>query len=201
MKDLEKERKEYLTKKLPLKLNIQMFAEEGDDGKGGDNGNPPQPKTYSEEEYLKMKSAFDKASSELAEAKKKEKAKMTEEEKKKAELEEKDKKFSDMEKELSMLKMEKTLSKTFDEKYTKDVSEAIVTSDTEKLVDLIFKSQEEFKKRVMEEAKAEFSKKGKIPGANDSGSDGESSKIAELAKKKSAKVENKDNAWDKYKNR
>lgn len=201
MKDLEKERKEYLTKKLPLKLNIQMFAEDGDDGKGGDNGNPPQPKTYSEEEYLKMKTAFDKASSELAEAKKKEKAKMTEEEKKKAELEEKDKKFSDMEKELTMLKMEKTLSKTFDEKYTKEVSEAIVTSDTEKLVDLIFKSQEEFKKRVMEEAKAEFSKKGKIPGANDSGSDGESSKIAELAKKKSAKVENKDNAWDKYKNR
>jgi len=198
MKDLEKERKGYLTK-LPLRLNIQMFAE-SEDGKGGE-GNPPQPKTYSEEEYLKMKSAFDKASSELAEAKKKEKAKMTEEEKKKAELEEKDKKFSDMEKELTMLKMEKTLSKTFDEKYTKDVSEAIVTSDTEKLVDLIFKSQEEFKKRVMEEAKAEFSKKGKIPGANDSGSDGESSKIAELAKKKSAKVENKDNAWDKYKNR
>lgn len=200
MKDLEKERKGYLTR-LPLRLNIQMFAE-GDDGKGGDDGkSDSQPKTYSEEEYLKMKTAFDKASSELAEAKKKEKAKMTEEEKKKAELEEKDKKFSDMEKELTMLKMEKTLSKTFDEKYTKEVSEAIVTSDTEKLVDLIFKSQEEFKKRVMEEAKAEFSKKGKIPGASDSGSDGESSKIAELAKKKSAKVENKDNAWDKYKNR
>ena len=199
MKDLEKKREEYLAKKLPLKLNIQMFAE-GDDGKGGDDPNP-QPKTYSEEEYLKMKSAFDKASSELAEAKKKEKAKMSEEEKKKAELEEKDKKFSDMEKELTMLKMEKTLSKTFDEKYTKDVSEAIVTSNTEKLVDLIFKSQEEFRKRVMEEAKAEFSKKGKIPGANDSGGEGDSSKIAELAKKKSAKVENKVDAWDKYKNR
>lgn len=200
MKDLEKERKEYLTKKLPLKLDIQMFAE-GDDGKGGDDPNPPQPKTYSEEEYKKMKDAFDKASSELAEAKKKEKAKMSEEEKKKAELEEKDKKFSDMEKELTMLKMEKTLSKTFDEKTTKEVSEAIVTSDTEKLVDLIFKSQEEFRKRVMEEAKAEFSKKGKIPGASDSGSDGDNSKIAELAKKKSTKVESKTDAWDKYKNR
>lgn len=199
MKDLEKERKEYLTKKLPLKLDIQMFAE-GDDGKGGDDPNP-QPKTYSEEEYKKMKDAFDKASSELAEAKKKEKAKMTEEEKKKVELEEKEKKFSDMEKELSVLKMEKTLSKTFDEKYTKEVSEAIVESNTEKLVELIFKSQEEFKKKVMEEAKAEFSKKGKIPGANDSGNEGENSKIAELAKKKSTKVENKADAWDKYKNR
>lgn len=199
MKDLEKKREEYLAKKLPLKLNIQMFAE-GDDGKGGDDPNP-QPKTYSEEEYKKMKDAFDKASSELAEAKKKEKAKMSEEEKKKAELEEKDKKFSDMEKELTMLKMEKTLSKTFDEKTTKEVSEAIITSDTEKLVDLIFKSQEEFRKRVMEEAKAEFSKKGKIPGANDSGGEGDNSKIAELAKKKSAKVENKVDAWDKFKNR
>lgn len=199
MKDLEKKREEYLAKKLPLKLNIQLFAESKEEG--GDDPNPPQPKTYSEEEYKKMKDAFDKASSELAEAKKKEKAKMSEEEKKKAELEEKDKKFSDMEKELTMLKMEKTLSKTFDEKTTKEVSEAIVTNDTEKLVDLIFKSQEEFRKRVMEEAKAEFSKKGKIPGANDSGSESENSKIAELAKKKSAKVENKVDAWDKYKGR
>lgn len=198
MKDLEKKREEYLTKKLPLKLNIQMFAESGEEG--GDDPNP-QPKTYSEEEYKKMKDAFDKASSELAEAKKKEKAKMSEEEKKKAELEEKDKKFSDMEKELTMLKMEKTLSKTFDEKTTKEVSEAIITSDTEKLVDLIFKSQEEFRKKVMEEAKKEFSKQGKIPGASDSGSEGDNSKIAELAKKKSAKVENKVDAWDKFKNR
>ena len=197
MKEIEKKRKGYLPH-LPLKLNIQMFADgEGDDEGKGD---PNPPKTYSEEEYLKMKSAFDKASSELAEAKKKEKAKMSEEEKKKAEDDEKAKKFSDMEKELSMLKMEKTLSKTFDEKTTKEVSEAIISSDTEKLVELIFKSQEEFKKKVMEEAKKEFSKQGKIPGAQDDG-EGGNSKFADLAKKKSAKPEEKKDAWANYKQR
>lgn len=199
MKELEKKRMGYLPK-LPLKLNIQMFAE-GDGDKGGDDPNPnPQPKTYSEEEYLKMKSAFDKASSELAEAKKKEKAKMSEEEKKKVEIEEREKKFSDMEKELTMMKMEKTLSKTFDEKYTKEVSEAIISGDTEKLVESIFKSQEEFKKKVMEEAKLEFSRKGKIPGTQDDGA-GDDSKFADLAKKKSSKPAEKKDAWDKYKDR
>ena len=46
-----------------------------------------------------------------------------------------------------------------------------------------------------------FSKKGKIPGVSDEGGEGDKSAIAKLAQKKSAKLENKTDAWDKYKNR
>lgn len=184
---------------LMLPLNIQLFADgDGDNGNGG--GTPP--KTYSEEEYNKMKAAFDKASSELAEAKKKEKAKMSEEEKKKAENEEKAKEFESMKKELKQMKLSKSLSKVFtDSEECEGIANAFIEDDIEKVIELISKSQENFRKQVETEAKSKFSKSAKIPGAADDDSGSEKSKIAELAKKKSTKIESKTDAWDKFKNR
>lgn len=183
-------------KKLWLPLDIQMFAE------GGKEGGDETPKTYSEEEYNKMKAAFDKASSELAEAKKKEKAKMSEDEKKKVELEEKDKEFESMKKELKKMKLSKSLSKVFTEaEECEGITNALIEDDIDKVIDLIGKSQENFRKKVEEEAKTKFSKSAKIPRATDSDDGGENSKIAELAKKKSTKVEDKGDAWGKFKNR
>ena len=83
------------------KLNIQFFAEP-DNGTGGTNdGN--QPKTYSEEEYNKLKNdydklktQFDKTSSDVAELKKQAKAKLTDDEKKAQENAEKEKQFADL---------------------------------------------------------------------------------------------------------
>lgn len=198
-------------KKLLLPLNIQLFAD-GDGGNGGDGGNPPAPKTYSEEEYKKlqdelgkMKASFDKASSDLADEKKKNKAKMSEDEKKKLEDEEKDKKFKEMETELNKLKLKNSLSKTFEESEIEGIVEAIVSNDTAKLADLIVKSHEEFKKKTMEEAKKEFSKSSNIPGGSGDGKedDDENTKtVAELAKTQSSKKPTTENkAWDNYKSR
>ena len=184
---------------LMLPLNIQLFAD--GDGNNGDGGGTP-PKTYSEEEYNKMKAAFDKASSELAEAKKKEKAKMSEEEKKKAENEEKAKEFESMKKELKQMKLSKSLSKVFTEaEECENIVKAFLDDDLEKVVELISKSQDNFRKKVEEEAKSKFSKSAKVPGANSGDDGGDSSKIAAIAKKKSAKTESNDDAWDKFKNR
>ena len=197
-------------KKLLLPLNIQLFAD-GDGGNGGDGGNPPAPKTYSEEDYKKlqdelgkMKASFDKASSDLADEKKKNKAKMSEDEKKKLEDEEKDRKFKEMETELNKLKLKNSLSKTFEESEIEGIVEAIVSNDTAKLAELITKSHEEFKKKTMEEAKKEFSKSSNIPGGSGDGKDDdeETKKITELAKQQSAKKATTENkAWDNYKSR
>ncbi len=183
-------------KNLWLPLNIQLFADEG--GEGG----AETPKTYSEEEFNKMKAAFDKASSELAEAKKKAKDKLSEDEKKRLESEEKDKEFESMKKELKKMKISKSLSKVFtDSEECEGIANAFIEDDIEKVIDLISKSQENFRKQVETEAKSKFSKSAKIPGAADDDSGSEKSKIAELAKKKSTKVESKTDAWDKFKNR
>lgn len=183
-------------KKLWLPLNIQLFADEG--GEGG----AETPKTYSEEEYNKMKAAFDKASSELADAKKKAKDKLSEDEKKRLESEEKDKEFESMKKELKKMKISKSLSKVFtDSEECEGIANAFIEDDIEKVIELISKSQDNFRKQVETEAKSKFSKSAKIPGAADEDGGSEKSKIAELAKKKSTKVESKTDAWDKFKNR
>lgn len=195
--------REKMRKKLWLPLNIQLFAEE--DGKGG----AETPKTYSEEEYkkvqdelAKMKASFDKTSSELAAEKKKAKEKLSEEEKKRLEGEEKEKQFAEMQKELKQMKLSKNLSKVFtNEEECEGIAKAFMDDDIDKVIDLIGKSQENFKKQVEEEAKSKFSKSAKVPGAADGGQGGDDSKFAELAKKKSTKVESKTDAWDKFKNR
>lgn len=78
-----------------IKPCIQFFAEgnEGKEDNGGNEGGAPTPKTYSEEEYAKLKNSFDKTASELAELKKQLKSKMTEDEKKSEEQKEIDKKL------------------------------------------------------------------------------------------------------------
>ena len=189
-------------KKLMLPLDIQMFA----DGDGDGDGNP---KTYSEEEYkkvqdelAKMKASFDKTSSELAAEKKKAKEKLSEEEKKRLESEEKEKKFAEMQKELKQMKLSKKLSTVFTEaEECEGIVNAFIDDDFDKVIELISKSQENFRKKVEEEAKSKFSKSAKVPGAADNNDGGENSKIAALAKAKSTKAEVKDDKWNKLRNR
>lgn len=200
-------------KKLLLPLNIQLFADGDGGNNGGDGGNPPAPKTYTEEEYKKlqdelgkMKASFDKASSDLADEKKKNKAKMSEDEKKKLEDEEKDKKFKEMETELNKLKLKNSLSKTFEESEVEGIIEAIISNDTAKLAELIVKSHEDFKKKTMEEAKKNFSKSSSIPGGNGNSGEGDDEKtqlIKDLAKSQSSgnKATYDNKGWDNYKNR
>lgn len=196
--------KKVVKRGLLLPLRIQLFAENGDGDNGGDN-NQPAPKTYTEEEFNKMKAAFDKASSDLAEEKKKAKARMSDDEKKKTEDEEKQRKFEEMEKELNKLKLTSSLAKVFEESEIEGIVNAIVDNDVQTLADLISKSHEAYKKKVTDEAKKEFSKSSSVPGGNGSSSedDEETKKIEELAKAQSsgnkAKTDNK--AWNNYKER
>ena len=193
-------------KKLLLPLNIQLFADGEGEGEGG------TPKTYSEEEYkkiqedyAKMKASFDKASSELAEEKKRNKAKMSEDEKRKADDEEKQKQFDEMSKKLKRFELKASLSKSFADTEIDDIVEAIIENDSNKLAELISKSHEEYKKKVTEEAKKTFSKSSKVPGGNGEGQDDEDEKtklIEDLAKSQSKDKTNSNNsAWSNYKSR
>ena len=193
-------------KKLLLPLNIQLFADGEGEGEGG------TPKTYSEEEYkkiqedyAKMKASFDKASSELAEEKKRNKAKMSEDEKRKADDEEKQKQFDEMSKKLKRFELKASLSKSFADTEIDDIVEAIIENDSNKLAELISKSHEEYKKKVTEEAKKTFSKSSKVPGGNGEGQDDEDEKtklIEDLAKSQSKDKPNSNNsAWSNYKSR
>ena len=100
------------------KLNIQFFAEP-DNGTGGtDGGNDNQPKTYSEEEYNKLKNdydklktQFDKTSSDVAELKKQAKAKLTDDEKKAQENAEKEKQFADLQSQIEDYQLKDELVK------------------------------------------------------------------------------------------
>ena len=188
---------------LPLRLNIQQFAE--DNGEGGAGA----PKTYSEEEYNKIqaelskyKASFDKASSDLAEEKRKAKAKMTEDEKKAQEDAEKEAKFNEMAKELQKFKLKSSLGKVFEGENLDNVVEAIVSNDLNKVTEIIVKTQEEFKTKTTEELKQQFSKSSKIPGGVSSDDDSDDDVIKNLAKKQSSKKASvKNDAWDKYNNR
>lgn len=81
--------------KFRFPLNIQLFAEDGEDsGQGADDTTTI---TYSKEEYERLKASFDKTSSELANLKKEARAKLSEEEKRKQEQEEKDTRLKELE--------------------------------------------------------------------------------------------------------
>lgn len=191
-------------KNLLLPLNIQLFADEGNDGGAGQG----ETKTYSEgdykkiqDEYAKMKAAFDKASSELAEEKKKTKAKMSEDEKKKADDDERQRQFEEMANKVKKFELKASLSKTFEENEIDGIVEAIVEGDTNKLAELISKSQETYKKKVSDEAKKEFSKSSTVPSGNADEDDENAKRLKELAEKQSKRDSAKNDAWNNYKNR
>lgn len=89
-----------------LKFNLQYFAEEENS-----NTQNTQLKTYTEEEYNKLKNSFDKTSKELAEMKKQEKEKLPEKEKEAQEREEMKKQLDDYKRQLENNKIEKLFLK------------------------------------------------------------------------------------------
>lgn len=92
--------------KTQIPFKLQFFGE----------GEPPQEpnpnlKTYSQEEYEKLKASFDKTSSELASLKKQIQQKMTDEEKKAEEDKALREKVANYESQLENLTLEKSLTK------------------------------------------------------------------------------------------
>lgn len=98
--------------KLPLTLNIQLFADND-----GNVGGVETPKTYTQEEMDKIiserdkyKKANDDLSKENADYKRKQKEKMTQEEQELEAQKIRDKEYEDMKRELNSSKMSKELS-------------------------------------------------------------------------------------------
>lgn len=92
--------------KTQIPFKLQFFGE-------GEPTPEPNPnlKTYSHEEYEKLKASFDKASSELANLKKQVQQKMTDEEKKTEEDKALREKLANYESQLENLTLEKSLTK------------------------------------------------------------------------------------------
>lgn len=92
--------------KTQIPFKLQFFGE-------GDPTPEPNPnsKTYSHEEYEKLKASFDKTSSELASLKKQAQQKMTDEEKKAEEDKALREKLANYESQLENLTLEKSLTK------------------------------------------------------------------------------------------
>lgn len=185
-----------------LRLNIQQFADDPAQGEGQQQ----QPKTYTEEEYnkaqaeiAKYKASFDKASSELAEAKKEQRARLSEEQQKAIEEAERQKKIEDLEKSVKKYELKDSLSKSFTVPQAEELSNAIIEGDFAKVTGLIVKYNDEFMKTALENAKKEFSKSAKVPGGNDG--DGEDDVIANLAKSQSQSATKENKNWDNYKQR
>ena len=121
-------------------LNLQMFADDGtgESGNGSQNndgGQTPPKQKYSDEEYIKLKQAFDNSASEIANLKKQIKAKQTDEEQKAQAQAEKEAEIENMRKELTSIKTKAQLMKVFDEKDADTLTQCIVDNDTTKLLE------------------------------------------------------------------
>ncbi len=158
-------------KKMLFPLNIQLFADgDGDDGKGGTDQNPPKQK-YSDEEYEKLKASFDKASSELAEAKKQLKGKQTEDEKKAEEEANRQKEVDNLKREVATYKIKNSLQECFEKEEVEKISKAILDGDMDSLIKNLVDIRKAYKDKIYAQAKDEFSKSARIPGGNGSSSD------------------------------
>ena len=180
------------TQKMKLPLKIQQFSENDGNDNGGDGGTPP--KTYSEQEYFKLKASFDKASSELAEAKKQAKAKMSEDEKNAQEQEEIKNKLADYESKFEDYALKDELMKG--NVFTSEEIESIIKEKNDKptllktMVTLFNKKTEDIKKQAV----ADFMKSSDV-GGGDSGSGKESYAIK---KAKGNKPEQEQVKWGSF---
>ena len=144
-------------------LNIQLFAD-GEDG--GENGgaNKGTPKTYTEEEYNKLKASFDNTSSELAKYKKEAKAKLSEEEKKQKEQEEKDTLLKELQEKVLKSEMTTELTKSgLEENSISNIIEAFKTGDGTNLSKVIAEEILKHIKKVKDEAQKDFQSNGTTP--------------------------------------
>lgn len=161
--------KSETTQKRFIPLNIQLFAENDPNNDNGGNGggtDDTPPKTYSEQEYLKLKASFDKASSELAEAKKQAKAKMSEDEKKAQEQDEINKKLADYESKFEDYALKEELMKG--NVFTSEEIESIIKEKNDKptllktMVSFFNKKVEDIKKQAV----ADFMKSSDVGGGS-----------------------------------
>ena len=179
-----------------MPLNIRLFGSgEGDGDPNPNLQNDPQPKTYSEEEYLKLKAAFDKSSSDLAKAKKDLAARQSDEEKKAAEEAEKQQQYEDLVKQNKEMKISATLATAgYSEKDIQTLAKPLLEGNIEEACKVLATLRKEMEEEITKRAKDEFNKSSRIPGGTGGADDDIPEDIQALvdAKKGKAKVSAKD---------
>lgn len=153
-------------KKKFIPLNIQLFADEG--GEGGDVETPP--KTYSEEEYNKLKARVDELSKNEKNYKDQLKAKMTDEEKQKEAQELVKKEIEDLKKENQKFKIAKELAVGgYSDEQINKITEHIVEGNVTELCKVLSTYRKEIVEEVTKQVKADLQKSNKIPSGSGDG--------------------------------
>ena len=149
---------------LKFPLSIQMFAEGGDDEGGNDDDKTPQPKTYSEEEFLKLKKSFDTTASELAQMKKANKEKLSEQEKLVQAQQEKDEALANAQKELLTIKLNKEfIVAGFDEKQSEELCNSFNEGKPIEFAKTLSTNIKTIIDNVRKEEQTKFQKMGNYP--------------------------------------
>lgn len=161
---------------LKFPLNIQLFADPS--GNDGGEGSSQQQETNTDPkesaEYRALKEQFDKASSELAEYKKKSKQNLSETEKLKLDLEESNKQRQELQNQILQSKMStEFIAAGFDETETNKLLESFKKNDSLEFVKTITSVVKEKIAKVRTEEQSKFQKGTYIPSSgNGSGSTG-----------------------------
>lgn len=150
-------------------------------------------KTYSEEEYLKLKRALDNANAEAKKSKDSLKAKMTEEEKLAEEREARELENQQIRLELRKLKLQtKLISGGFNEEETKKIIDLRNSDDDEAFAKYLVDIRNSLIESTTKSAREEFSKENYVPAG---GSNKEAESMAtRMAKKHNAERQNQNKA-------
>lgn len=147
-------------------------------------------KTYSEEEYLKLKRALDSANAEAKKTKDSLKAKMSEEEKQAEEREAREKENQQIRLELRKLKLQtKLVSGGFNEEETNKIVEIRSNDDDEAFATYLVELRKSLIESTTKSTREQFSKENHVP---DGGASSEKeSTAARMAKKHNDQKQNK----------
>lgn len=106
-----------------------------------------------QEEYDKLKQQLDKMSSEIAERKRKERERLSDEEKQRAEIEEKEARYKDIEKKLALREFSDELDDISDIKTKQKISEAFANGETLEALKLFKTWRNSYKAELEKEIK------------------------------------------------
>ena len=153
-------------------LNIQLFADGDNEGGNQPPQNGDQEKnTITFEEYSKLKSQFDKTSSELAKMKKEEKARMSEDEKKALELQQREAHYQELERKVLRGEMQNELINSgLDNDSISKILDTYFSEDKPDIINVCKTIAQVLKKNIdtiKENAKDEFQRGSTMPPLND----------------------------------
>lgn len=181
-------------------LNIQLFADGDNEGGNQSPQNGDQEKnTITFEEYSKLKSQFDKTSSELAKMKKEEKARMSEDEKKALELQQREAHYQELERKVLRGEMQNELINSgLDNDSISKILDTYFSEDKPDIINVCKTIAQVLKKNIdtiKENAKDEFQRGSTMPPLNDDSKTDDPFMKSLIAKKAAS---NSQNARDFY---